>query len=232
VAEDTTAAKTIYAHWELKPVSDWTLKTDMPSDAQLVSTKYSYTHTQSSSSAATPSNYYYVSTAYGGWSGWSAWQNSSIGKETNPYNGDILKDVRTQTVAATYKTQYHYYRHYRSGKQEAYTGPGLIDGVYHPLLDEIWIDYQLSLYGGSSIMYQGPSVNGNPFWLRADIDYNRSVSTDFTRSVQVSDAYTQWSSQTRSATYTYRRDNIETTANPNGQSGVSNVKEYVQYRTK
>ncbi len=46
VSESTTPSSasdvTIYAHWELKPVSSWVVETNMPGDAQLVSQKWTY----------------------------------------------------------------------------------------------------------------------------------------------------------------------------------------------
>ncbi len=47
VSESTTPSSaadvTIYAHWELKPVSNWVVESSMPGDAQLISQKWSYT---------------------------------------------------------------------------------------------------------------------------------------------------------------------------------------------
>lgn len=46
VSESTTPSSasdvTIYAHWELKPVSSWVVESNMPGDAQLVSQKWTY----------------------------------------------------------------------------------------------------------------------------------------------------------------------------------------------
>ena len=47
------AAVTIYAHWQLKPLSDWTLASNVPSDAQTVEQKWTYTRTQTKESTNT-----------------------------------------------------------------------------------------------------------------------------------------------------------------------------------
>jgi uncharacterized repeat protein (TIGR02543 family) len=226
---NSTSTVTIYAHWELKPVSGWVLASDQPSNSQVVDTKWSYTHTQTSNSSSIPSGYSYKSSSYGSWSDWSSWSNSSISQITDPFTGELIKQVRTQTIGATYKTQYHYYRWYRSGHSEAYTGSS-VNGVSYPQYNEIWSDYEFAYY--RSIIYQGENINGNPYWVRADNEYNNTCDRTFTRVVVVTPAYTQWSSRTRTVTYTYQKDNIETTSNPTGGDGVSNVVKYVQYRLK
>ena len=44
VADNTTTPKTIYAHWELKPLSDWVIKGQEPADSQ-VDTQHKWTYT-------------------------------------------------------------------------------------------------------------------------------------------------------------------------------------------
>lgn len=212
---------TLVAMWSQKALSDWILASSVPAGAQIVNRKWTYTHTQSISDSNAPSGYAYVSTAYGSWSGWSAWQNSSISQTADPRNsGQLLREVRTQNIAATYKTQYHYYHWTNSSHTGWYSYK---NGVYN-ILEEKWFDYQLSLING---YYR----DGGEIWIRADYENNRDVDKTFTRQVQVTAAYTQWSSRTRTATYTYKKDNIETATSPSG-AGISNIQEYVQYRPK
>jgi uncharacterized repeat protein (TIGR02543 family) len=226
---DSTSAITIYAHWELKPVSDWVLDGEQPSDSEVINTKWTHTHTQTQSSSTTPSGHYYVSTAYTSWSGWSGWQNSSIPKVADPRNSsELLTDVRTQTIPATYKTQWHYYRWTNGSGVYSYKR----DNSYW--YEERWFDWELPVYNNGSLG-DVVRVNGSGIsnaWIQATYAANgNQTDRSWTRTVEASSAYTQWSSRTRTAAYTYRQDNIETTTLPSG-NGVSNITKYVQYRPK
>ena len=234
-SDNTTTAKTIYAQWKLKDVTDWVLASQMPADAQKVSQKWRYTHTQTSTSSTLPSNYYYVSTAYGAWPAWpTTWQRTSIAKQYNPYhpndNNHLLRDVETKSVAAVGHTEYHYFRWYKTGYMYTYKP----DNTYK--LEEAWFTWELGptpKYGASSDIRSTNSSNTvSTWWCKANSAMNYSTDKTWTRWVVDDPAHTEYRSRTRTATYSYRRDNIEVTSNPSGGSGVSNVVEYVQYRPK
>jgi uncharacterized repeat protein (TIGR02543 family) len=231
-ADNTTDAKTVYAHWELKPVSGWALASSVPSGAQAVERKWTYSHTQSSSSSSTPSGYYYVSTAYGAWGGWGGWQTASIAKQYNPFHPNdgshLLRDVGERWVSEAGHTEWHYYRWTNGSSCWSYKyGSGY-------WLEEIWLTWELPVYNNGSLGVE-VRVNGSGaknIWIVANYAYNRDTDKTWTRWVVDVSAHTEYQSRTRTATYTYRKDNIEVTANPSGGSGVSNVVEYVRYREK
>ena len=210
------------ARWTQKGVSDWVVASQAPAGSQIVEQKWTYSHTQSSTSSTTPSGYSHTNTSYGSWSGWSGWQNSSIGASADPKNsGQLLKEVRTQTVAATYKTQWNYWRYANSSNTSSTPTKGY--NGWNTYFEYGWTDTQLVYKGKTASGASGYARPGAASW---DWWYGES-----SRQVQVTAAYTQWSSRTRSATYTYKRDNITVSTQPLG-SGVSNVVEYVRYRAK
>lgn len=205
----------LYAHWEHNPVSTWVKVSDLPSDAQVVNTKWSYTlreyTTNSASSLSGWTKYDTQRTSWGAWSGWST---------TNPSNG--VRNVESRSVYD--HTEYHYYRWTNGSSTYTYQ----YNSSYW--LEEKWFTYILpaSSYG-SALGYVGSDI-GKYLWTRADYSGNRSVDKTFTRSVN----RTEWRYQDPVYTYYYYRDlSLETTtANPVGQSNVSDVVEWVQYRAK
>lgn len=203
VAKDIT----LYAMWELKPVEGWVLKSEMPTGAQVIETKWDYTlreYTSGSNSTLSGwTNYDTVRTSWGAWSGWST---------TNPTNG--VRNVQQ-------RTEYHYYRWIKGNYVYTYNPGGYT-------LEEIWITEDLpisSINNSYEIRYRGTDTYANR-WIRADYEYNRDVSKTFTR---ITYRY-----QEPIYTYYFYRDVAMTTTsgNPTGQADVSNVKEYVKYRSK
>ena len=198
----------IYATAAQNSVSGWVKASEMPSGAQVVNTKWTYTlreyTTNSASSLSGWTKYDTKRTSWGNWSDWST---------TNPSNG--ARNVES-------RTEYHYYRWINSGGY-VYT--------YQPSsaywLEEKWFTYELPVYDNGS---QGTSirVDGSGFrnrWVMANYEGNRSVDKTFTR--------TTYRYQEPVYTYYYHRDlSKEATSDPTGQSNVSNVVKWVQYRAK
>lgn len=222
---------TLVAQWSEKPVSDWVLASAVPSGAQTVQQKWTYTHTQTSSSSSLPSGYTYVSTSYSGWSNLSGWSTEAKYKIYNPYHpGDdnhLLQDVQTKWVEAVGHTEWHYYRWY-NGSTGVYSYK--YNSTYY--FQETWFTYELPVFNNP---YQGDAVrvNGSGYanrWILATFpDAGNLTDRSATRWVWDVYAHTQYQHKTRTATYTYRKNNIETTTYPSG-SGVSNIVEYVRYR--
>lgn len=199
----------IYATAEINPIQGWVKASEVPSGAQITSTEWRYTlreyTTNSASSLAGWTKYDTKRTSWGAWSSWST---------TNPSNGSRNVESRKE---------YHYYRWIDSSGY-VYT--------YQPSssywLEEKWFTYELPVYDGGS---QGTSIrvesggNYKNRWVKADYEGNRSVSKTFTR---VTYRY-----QEPVYTYYYYRDLSKTaTSDPTGQSNVSNVVKWVQYRAK
>lgn len=209
-------SSSIYATASLNPVSGWVKASEMPSGAQVVNTKWKYTlreyTTNSASSLSGWTKYDTKRTSWGAWSGWST---------TNPSNG--VRNVESRSVYD--HTEYHYYR-WTNGKGYVYSYK--YSSAYW--LEEKWFTYILpTSSSGSSIGYVG-SDGGDRRWVRADASINHSVDKTWTRTIN----RTEYRYQDPVYTYYYYRDvSKETTSSdPTGQSNVSNVVKYVQYRAK
>ena len=207
---------TLYAHWTLKPLKGWTKISEIPNDAQVVNSKWSYVlreYTSSSSSSLSGwTKYDTKRTSWGSWSSWVTW---------NPSNGVRDVEYRYQYI----KTQYHYYRWINNSKTGVYTYE---KSGYH--LEETWFDYELPTSSGYTVIcYDGSDTWANR-WVKANYDGNYSTDKTWTRDIYED----QWRYRDPVYTYYYYRDvNKETTSgDPTGQSNVSNVVKWVQYREK
>lgn len=110
------------------------------------------------------------------WGDWSDWQNDSV-------EGSATREVQTQVISATYKTQYNYSRYLSS---DGWGGPwvGTWSGHYcHIYRERGWSDNPLGV--SESQWSNGTQFNvygdGGQFW------YNET-----TRQVEVTPAYTQY----------------------------------------
>lgn len=206
---------TLYAHWTQNTISDWVKASEMPSGAEAVNTKYTYTlrsyTTSGSSSMDGWTKYDTQRTSWGAWSGWST---------SNPSNG--VRNVESRSVYD--HTEYHYYRWIKGNYVYTYNPGGYT-------LEEKWFTYELpksSINNDNDIRYAGSDTYANR-WVKANSSYNHSVSTTFTRTIN----RTEWRYQDPVYTYYYYMDeNKESTTDPSGQSNVSNIQEWVQYREK
>ena len=98
VAEDVT----VYARWTINPVLGWVRADEMPSDAQLVDTKWTYTLREfSESDSSTKDGWTKYDTKRTSWGAWSGWMNS------NPSNG--VRDVQSEQYVASYTHHWKYY---------------------------------------------------------------------------------------------------------------------------
>lgn len=211
-AQDITA----YAHWSLKPTSDWVKATDIPSDAQIVNTKWAYTLREyTTNSSSTLSGWIYDSKTR---TGWGAEQGPVY---SNPDNG--VRSVRSESyvTSSNYETRYHYYRYAVN-----YTGGygSYAQSSSYPTFYDYWFSSPLTEsanYGGYKYWY---SSNYITVWPCADSG----------SSFWVSDNYgTRWYYKDPIYTYSFHRDlSKESTSDPTGQENVSNVVMYVQYREK
>ncbi len=204
---------TLYAHWTLKPIKGWVEANQIPNDAQLVNTKWSYTEREySESGSSSKDGWTKYDSKITSWGGWTGWQNSYVASSAS-------RQVETRWIAPTYYTQYNYTR-YRASN--GWTGPsqGYWNGNWCGTYQErgwgdalgVWDTSQgFPIYGSSS----------NPW-------YNQS-----TRQVEATAGYTQYRYRDGTYTYYYYRDvNKEATSDPTGRANVSNVKKWVQYREK
>ncbi len=221
-----TSDITLYAHWVQNDVSAWTLATEVPEDAEVVDRKWTYTLTsyaESHSSSMSGWTKYDETWEWSSYGSWSSWQDSHVA-------GSDSREVRTQSVVSYYnkKTQWHYHRYRNSSGTRGWP----IQGTDTPNLQNSgWLDYQLEYQGvGSSSGYKQygkGAIDGCPiYWYneqsRQVDNYNSPVYK------------TQYSYRDRSKIYTYyftKDESKESTTYPTGND-ISNIQEYVQYRTK
>ncbi|MEE1124400.1 MAG: InlB B-repeat-containing protein [Acutalibacteraceae bacterium] len=201
----------VRARW----LSGWVLASNVPADGEVVNAKWNYTLREHTANSASELfgwvKYDTQRTSWGAWSGWST---------ANPSNG--VRNVESRSVYD--HTEYHYYR-WTNGKGYVYSYK--YSNAYW--LEEKWFTYILpTSKDGSCIGYVG-SDGGDRRWVRADASINHSVDRTFTRDIY----HTEWRYQEPIYTYYYYRDLAkESTTDPTGQSNVSNVVKWVQYRVK
>lgn len=204
VTGDVTSSS-IYATAELNPVSGWVKASTMPAGAEVINTKWSYTLRKYTTNAASSlSGWTKYDTKRTAWGSWSGWST------TNPSNG--VRNVES-------RTEYHYYRWTNGSGSYTYKK----DSSYW--LEEQWFTYVLpTSQFGTSLGYVGTD-QGKNVWARADYTGNYSTDKTWTR--------TTYRYQEPVYTYYYYQDNnLEATTDPTGQTDVSNVVKWVQYRAK
>lgn len=220
---------TVYAHWTDSELSDWTLASEVPSDAKIVNQKWTYTLREYTTSGEANLS---------GWTkydlqrtGWGATQGPVY---TDPSNGYRNVWSEQYVVSSNYKTVYHYYRYSTawsggSGSDKAGTSSGSNYYTYD-------FDYELVHLGTVGNYSQGyryyyTAANGNT----QSGSYMTVWKCDpFTTQEWIFDNYgTRWYYQEPVYTYYYYRDVAkESASNPTGQENVSNIQEWVQYRSK
>jgi len=206
-----TSAKnvTIYAHWTYHTPSGWVKASSMPAGAQIVNTKWTYTlreYTTKSSSSL---------------SGWTKYdtKRTSWGATQGPVYSDPSNGSRNVWSEQYEISRTHYYTYYRYANSSGSAGSSSKSSTYCNY-EEINLTSPLTQagsYGGYKWWYNG--TNYRTMWyLREwdDIKYG-----------------TRWYYQDPVYTYYYYRDVAkESNSDPTGQSNVSNVVKWVQYRAK
>lgn len=225
VTKDTvftaTSPVTVKAHWQ----SGWVLASELPSDGDVNSTKWTYdltTRTTSNSSTA-PAGYTaykdptWVWGAYGSWSGWS---------RTAASKSDSRKvETKTVTDRAGY-TNYRYWV-YRTSDGWGYGTMNYNTGSHGActIYDEINLTYALSVHNSSLGTY-GPynssmfSHSGDSYWFFGESTWVPAVT------------HTEYRYADRSKVYTYYYQKIEakeSTTEVSASDTISNVQKWVQY---
>lgn len=204
---------TLYAHWIEKELSDWVLESELPEDAQVVNTKYSFTHryyAENSSASKDGDGWTLYDTKR---TSWGATQGPVY---SNPSNGS--RYVWSESYVSSYKTMYHYYR-YASVNRD-YGGDSAAspygDCIYYR---EISLDYELSYLGTLGANYSNP--NGNWWWKCGNYTTSEPASYG-----------TRWYYQEPVYTYYFYQD-VEEEADscPDGDE-YTNIQTWIQYRAK
>ncbi len=224
VTADTLATSsndiTLYANWEIKAPSEFVKASEVPDGAQIVNQKWTYTLREyKNSPSSSLSGYTKYDTKR---TGWGATQGPVY---SNPSNGARNVWSESYVTSSNYKTVYHYYRYSvnRAGGYGSYAQSSSYPNYYEYDFDSP-LDYYGNTYGHDAYKWWYSSTNYVTLYQRSP----------FTTQEWVSDNYgTRWYYQEPVYTYYYYRDlNKESVSNPTGQSNVSNVQEWVQYRAR
>ena len=231
VTEDSitliTEAQTLYAHWEENAITDWVKKSDAPSDAQIVETKWTYdkksttTSTNSSMSGWTQDGF--------NWSNWSDWADNQVSKTEN-------RDVETRNDLRGYnkKTQYNYSRYYgKSTNDGYYYALGFKSGICVNFEEYGWSDEPLKKSGTDSYGYQQYSVNGNSSTGYRSNSRSCWWYNEKTQQVDNTDSpiyVTQYRYRDKIFNY-FKIDHLTSETYPSGDN-LSNIVEMVRYREK
>lgn len=221
----------IYATAELNPVSGWVKASDMPSGAQVISTEWRYTLREYTSNAAS---------LLSGWTKYDT-KRTGWGATVGPVYSDPSNGVRNvwseqYVTSSNYKTVYHYFRYSTAYVADGKGGSDIPTNTYGKNYYTYDFDYELTIEGimgnySRSYKYYYNAANGNTVSGKYIAVWKCSP---FTTQEWVSDNYgTRWYYQEPVYTYYYYRDLSKTaTSDPTGQSNVSNVVKWVQYRAK
>ncbi|GEM_PF-709135 len=214
VAEDIT----VYAHWSENSLSDWVKSSEMPSDAVAVNTKYSYTLRSYTTSSSSSMN---------GWTKYDT-QRTSWGATQGPVYSNPSgnsRNVWSEQYVKSTTTHYKYYHRWngKSGSSGLW-GTDSTAKSWKRHTYETTSQMSHKYTGSSGIKFYGthkcPTCGAQNMWV-PDGSY------------KTNNYATRWYYQDPVYTYYYYKDeNKEATIDPTGQSNVSNIQEWVQYRVK
>lgn len=224
VTEDTVATTlddiTLYAKWELNKPSEFVLASEVPDGAQIVNQKWSYTLREYTSNSAS---------SLSGWTQYdterTSWGVTQGPIYSNPQNGS--RNVWSEQYVSGYNTRHiwHFYKYGYSPTDYSYRSPGGGRTKY-----DVYLTYYPTTTGQRPVDYSGGTFrwwNGNNWaavYFENEYDENNPDSPIYS---------TRWYYQEPIYTYYFYRDvDKEETTDPTGQSNVSNVQEWVQYRAK
>ena len=201
----------LYAHWIQKGVSDWTLKSNMPSGAQIIDTKWTYdekTFTESGSYSL---------------SGWIKYdtRRTGWGSTQGPLNWDPNNGERN-VWSEQYETgRTHHWVYYRYRNPSNNYGSDVQSGSYSQY-EEIDLTYALTEPGSN-----GNRGRGYKYWQ------NGKYTTYWPLKEYDDISYgTRWYYQEPVYTYYYYKYVSKESGNRPSGNNISNVKEWVRYRAK
>lgn len=225
---------TLYAHWTLNPLSGWTKASNVPSGAQIVNTKWTYTYrdwqTSSSSSMSGYTRDDSKTTYTISWGSTNWYDSQRSTSETYKYVGTRTVENGTETYqSGTIHHWRYYHRKHGSVWGSRSSMPNPDQGEHN--IDITWaLSYNFT--GSTGIVwyqsYTCPVCGKANMWI-PDGEYDEPVYSQ--RTVYK----TQYGYQqgTKNYTYHFYKDIAkESSSDPSGQSNVSNVVKMVQYRAK
>ncbi len=236
---------TVYAQWELKPVSGWVLESNLPSGAQVVNTKWTYSKTETTES---------TSSSLSGWT-----QTGNYWKQTGSGSTNYA------SFPSGYDTGNYYYQNFAKSAYSAYDNGSTKREVSNSWAGYVYWHWMYSTgAAGSSTraiyhkygygpdngflyqyFYAFTSTKGNyssdKYYCNSQSITNYIVNDQHTSNAECGGA-TRWfrfDYYTSSYTdyqkiYQYKKvtDGLESSTAISNGGNISNVQKYVQYRPK
>ena len=201
---------------------EWVLESEMPSGAHVLAEKWTYdqiTTTTSNKNVLDGYSLYDSSYVWSNYGAWSGWQNSAVAASDS-------RQVETQNIPATYRTQYLYSRYGSNSNGGGTIGPckGTWSGVYcQYYVDTGWLDSPKPVSGSQQSVQMGGTfyMYDNNHWFNEQ-----------TRQVIVTNAYTQYRYRDRSKVYTYyfkKTESKESDTEVKESNEITNVQKWVKY---
>lgn len=216
---------TLYAHWSENPVSGWIKASEMPANAKVVDTKWTYTlkeYTESSASSLS------------GWTKYdtkrTAWGATQGPVYSNPNNGS--RNVWNEQYETGRTKHYVYYHRYGWGRDTSKgvygnicgtdsTFPG---GARHRIDVTSPLNVYTTDFGKIGLTsYRGPSCPSDGQTCSWFFDYSYDDVSHGTRWYYQDPVYTY---------YYFKESQKESKSDPTGQNNVSNTVKYVRYKEK
>lgn len=228
---------TLYAHWTQNPVSDWVLASKMPSGAEIIDEKWTYTKTETTTSTSaslsgwTQTGSFWQQTATGTWYYGSYPSGFNTGNSLySKYNKSALTAYTNDTTkrevsAASFHTYIYWHWHYDCGSVtandrliSAQKGTGS-NGMYYGLFAafESSTNYGHTDSNGTTCSEyycnRGNKTDTSWWWFRFNI--NKQTYTDYQK------------------VYNYKKvTNHESETAVTASGNISNVNKMVKYRAK
>ena len=239
-----TEYETLSAMWEENPLSGWVQADNMPQDGQVVNRKYSYSLTEYTTSQNKSMSGWEMYDSkrelsdYGSWSAWS----------TTPVSATNNRKVDTKTESTQVLTSYNMveyntmgggnrqYRSYSVGGDYSGYGVAASYGEFHRTgtysVDEVNSAAQIAPGGRSSGGAAGINMDSQVGYVLYCEGHNVIMFVDSENYSTQSTTYYRYADRTETTIYYFKRTvQQESMSRPSG-SDVSNVVEYVQYRSK
>ncbi len=230
---------TLYAHWSYNTVSEWTLAADVPSGAQIVEQKWTYTKTEKKeSSNASESGWTLTGTRWdqtsSGTHTYASFPSNAnnivfdpdnyyyklynIGAYSNSESSDFKRVVNSQrTVKYLY---YHWVYEIAGNHSESNRIIGGYKGEYIP-----WCGYTNKFEAFERDNWVEWDNNAEAFYIPGHSTYSYWWLGGM---AVIEQSYTDYKK-----TYLYQKvSNLESTSEVSAGGQISNVKKYVKYRRK
>lgn len=230
-----TSNITLYAQWTQKPENGWIDASKVPSGAKITSTKYQYTltsYTTSDKSTLSGWTLYDTKTSWSGYGNWSEWS-------TNAVSGSEYRKVETKTESYTYQTgrtlyNYSHYKYWNTTYKRYYWTNSYAAAAnngysieYHELGWSTTERFLTTNFGSASSPIWGTYING----CCGNVPYYNEQ----TKPEEATGYRTLYRYADRNKIYTYyykKSEQKESSSNPTGESGISEVKKLVKYIEK